>query len=45
MRRTFSLNVLVFVITLLMLLGCGPKESITAGEIMGKVREQDGASA
>lgn len=39
MQRTFSLNVLGSVIILLMLLGCGPEESITAGEIMGKVRE------
>jgi outer membrane lipoprotein-sorting protein len=38
MRRTF-LNVLIFVIILLILVGCGPEESITAGEIMGKVRE------
>ena len=37
MRRTF-LNVLGFVVILLMLLGCGPEESITAGEIMGQVR-------
>lgn len=34
-----ALNVLVFIIILLMPLGCGPKESITAGEVMGKVRE------
>jgi outer membrane lipoprotein-sorting protein len=33
------LNVLVVVVILLMLLGCGPEESITAGEVMGKVRE------
>lgn len=39
MRRNSSLNALAFVIILLMLLGCGPKESITAGEIMGRVRE------
>ncbi len=39
MRRTFSLNVLSFLVVLLLLLGCGPGESITAGEIMGKVRE------
>jgi len=38
-RRTPSLNALSFVIILLMLLGCGPKESITAGEIISKVRE------
>ncbi|TEU17215.1 MAG: DUF2092 domain-containing protein [Anaerolineales bacterium] len=38
MRRTFSSNVLIFVTVLLMLLGCGPEESITAGEIMDKVR-------
>jgi outer membrane lipoprotein-sorting protein len=38
MRKTF-LNVLSFVIISLMLLGCGPEESITAGEIMAKVRE------
>jgi outer membrane lipoprotein-sorting protein len=39
MRGTFSLNVLAFVIIILMLLGCGPEESITADEIMGRVRE------
>ncbi|MFB0538061.1 MAG: DUF4367 domain-containing protein [Anaerolineae bacterium] len=39
MQRTFSLNVLGAVIILLMLLGCGPEESMTAGEIIGKVRE------
>jgi outer membrane lipoprotein-sorting protein len=33
------LNVLGFVIILPMLMGCGPEESITAGEVMGKVRE------
>jgi len=38
LRRNSCLNVLAFVIILL-LLGCGPEESITAGEIMGKVRE------
>jgi outer membrane lipoprotein-sorting protein len=38
-RRTFSLNVLSFLVILLLLLGCGPQESITAGEIMGRVRE------
>jgi outer membrane lipoprotein-sorting protein len=38
MRRTF-LNVLGFVVILLMLLGCGPQESISADEIMGQVRE------
>jgi outer membrane lipoprotein-sorting protein len=38
MRRIFSWNVLGFVI-LLMLVGCGPKEPVTAGEVMGKVRE------
>jgi outer membrane lipoprotein-sorting protein len=32
-------GVLSFVIIILMFLGCGPEESITAGEIMGKVRE------
>lgn len=39
MRRISSSNVLGSVVILLMLLGCSPKESITAGEIMGKVRE------
>jgi outer membrane lipoprotein-sorting protein len=39
MRRAVPLNVLGFVIILLILPGCGPKESITAGEIMGKARE------
>ncbi len=38
MRRFSSLSMLAFVIILL-LLGCGPEESITAGEIMSKVRE------
>jgi outer membrane lipoprotein-sorting protein len=38
-RRTFSLNVLSFLVILLLLLGCGPEESITADEIMGRVRE------
>lgn len=33
------MNVLILAITLLILLGCGPEESITAGEIMGRVRE------
>ena len=33
------MNVLIFVIIVLMLLGCGPEESITAGEIMGQVRD------
>ena len=33
------MNVLGFVIIILMLVGCGPRESITADEIMGKVRE------
>jgi len=31
--------VLGFIIIILLLLGCGPKESITADEIMGKARE------
>ena len=39
MRRTFSLNVLGLAIIILIVLGCGPEESITAGEIMVKVRE------
>lgn len=39
MGKTSALNVLGFVIIIFMLLGCGPKESITAGEVMGKVRE------
>lgn len=39
MRRILYLNVLSFVIILLVLLGCGPQESITADEIVGKVRE------
>lgn len=39
MGKTFALNVLSFVMIIWMLLGCGPEESITAGEIMGKVRE------
>ena len=39
MRRTLFLNVLSFAIIILMLLGCGPEESITASEVMGKVRE------
>jgi len=38
-RRTFSLNVLSFLVILFLLLGCGPEESITADEIMGRVRE------
>jgi outer membrane lipoprotein-sorting protein len=38
MRRTF-LNVLSFVIISLILPGCGPEKSITAAEIMAKVRE------
>jgi outer membrane lipoprotein-sorting protein len=39
MRRAFCLSVLIFVIILPMLLGCGPEESITADEVMGTVRE------
>jgi outer membrane lipoprotein-sorting protein len=36
-RRMLLFGVLVFIVSII--LGCGPEESITAGEIMGKVRE------
>ena len=37
MRRVLLFSVLAFIV--LIILGCGPEESITAGEIMGKARE------
>jgi outer membrane lipoprotein-sorting protein len=36
-RRVLLFGVLAFIV--LIILGCGPEESITAGEIIGKVRE------